>query len=205
MKRWEEMEALKKQYVIDEKGYVEQHGLVTDKEIAVRLLCQTPDAWKVIDESLKNDPEVMMYYQPLGYVSWDYWYGSNNDVETGIYSEAELGMSYEEAGRQHSVGSVITPENGFEMDKERQFLPIGVDLGPYREMYLAIQHELMSNTNHRSTSEIYELFGYTDPAPKSEYNSSSTTETFERNHLPEIVQKYFQTMGEIGDEPKVRH
>lgn len=196
MDRWEKMKALKEKYVIDEKGYIEQHGLVTDKEMAIRLLCETPDAWKVIDGTLKNDPEVIMYYQPLGYVSWDYWYRVSDEVETGIFSEAELGMSYEDAGKEQSVGSAVTPEKGFEMEEDH-FLPSGVELGTYKEMYLAIQRELMSFDNRQRTSEIYELFSYDDPKPQSGYNSSATTETFGRTHLREIVQKYSQT---IGDE-----
>ena len=51
--------------------YIAKNGLVTDKAIAIELLCQTSLAWGVLDESLKSDSEVIMYYQPMGYFYQD--------------------------------------------------------------------------------------------------------------------------------------
>ena len=47
--------------------YIKKNGLVTEKNQAIELLCETSRAWALLDESLKSDPEIIMYYQPIGY------------------------------------------------------------------------------------------------------------------------------------------
>ena len=53
-------------FSFDAEDYIKRHGLVTDKETAIKLLCETNRAWEALDESLKLDPEVIMYLQPTG-------------------------------------------------------------------------------------------------------------------------------------------
>ena len=62
-----ELAKLERQFDFDPEKYIEEHGLVRDKEKAIELLCESNKAWAVLDESLKMDPEVIMYYQPMGY------------------------------------------------------------------------------------------------------------------------------------------
>ena len=57
---------LRKQFMFDSEKYIAEHGLVTDKEKAIELLCESSKAWAVLDESLKADSEVIMYLQPMG-------------------------------------------------------------------------------------------------------------------------------------------
>lgn len=47
-------------------SYVNIHGCIKDKQKAIELLCSTSKAWDFLSEELKRDPEVMMYYQPMG-------------------------------------------------------------------------------------------------------------------------------------------
>ena len=47
--------------------YIKKNGLVTEKNQAIELLCETSRAWALLDESLKSDSEIIMYYQPIGY------------------------------------------------------------------------------------------------------------------------------------------
>lgn len=51
----------------DAKEFLATRGYVTDKEEAINLLILTSKAWEVIDQWLKTDPDVIMFYQPTGY------------------------------------------------------------------------------------------------------------------------------------------
>ena len=84
------------------------NGVVRDKEMAIELLCQSSLAWEILDESLKRDPEVIMYYQPLGYRLLEY-----TDVDP------------EEVGICLCEGVQIVPQKGFELEygENDAFLP----------------------------------------------------------------------------------
>ena len=45
--------------------YVEQYGAITDPELAKSLLCVTSNAWFILDDPLKRNSDVIMYYQPM--------------------------------------------------------------------------------------------------------------------------------------------
>lgn len=47
------------------KVFIEKYGKITDVETAKKLLCQTSNAWFILDDSIKINPEVIMYYQPM--------------------------------------------------------------------------------------------------------------------------------------------
>lgn len=42
---------------------------ITDKEMAILMLCRTNKVWDFVSPELQKDPDVMMCYQPTGYVS----------------------------------------------------------------------------------------------------------------------------------------
>ena len=43
--------------------------IITDKEKAIEALCQTNRAWSHISPELQADPEVIVFYQPIGHAS----------------------------------------------------------------------------------------------------------------------------------------
>ena len=45
---------------------------VTDKNTAIELLCRSPKFWGSLNEELRKDPEIAMYYQPTGMVQIGY-------------------------------------------------------------------------------------------------------------------------------------
>ena len=48
------------------KRFIAKYGPVNDIELAKLLLCITSNAWYILDDSLKKNSEVIMYYQPMG-------------------------------------------------------------------------------------------------------------------------------------------
>ena len=46
-------------------AFIEKYGKITDIETAKKLLCKTSNAWLILDDSIKTNPEVIMYYQPM--------------------------------------------------------------------------------------------------------------------------------------------
>lgn len=47
--------------------FTQKYGKINDIYLAQELLIISPNAWYVIDDSLKKIPEVMYFYQPVGY------------------------------------------------------------------------------------------------------------------------------------------
>ena len=46
----------------------DKRTLIDDKKLAIAMLCQTNKVWDRLSTELKNDPEVILYYQPTGYM-----------------------------------------------------------------------------------------------------------------------------------------
>ena len=180
-------------------------GLVTDKEKAIELLCQTSLAWSLLDESLKSDPEVIMYYQPLGHK--DVLLSDNQD-ETDIgatISEvmAQKGFEAVFTFKLKEAGLISTTDGyGCYLSKPEINFPKGFDY----ETYFKIQNELSKNRLAVTISLETEarLFGFAH-SDVSSIKSEKTT-IYDRSLLSDIVSKYYvPTTGEavktIGTHP----
>ncbi len=55
-------------YTIED--FINKFGIVTDAELAKELLCINPLAWDVLSTSLKKNPEINLYHQPLGIITF---------------------------------------------------------------------------------------------------------------------------------------
>ena len=123
---------LEKQFDFDPEKYLKEHGLVTDKEKAIELLCESNKAWAVLDESLKMDSEVIMYYQPSGYsVIWFTDLESHNNLGCRKYCEEGFFCVY--------FGHLITDADGDAFIPEIEF-PENFNF----ELYCKIQHDYQS-------------------------------------------------------------
>ena len=181
---------------------LQSYGRVNDKATAIKLLCQTTFAWDILDESLKNDPEVIMYYQPLGYrylkYSDDYLgemgiceiLGDETLCQDGFevfrdgHSLKEAGLISDEMYQQSIDNKFFKPEIRF---------PEGFDY----EGYFRIQAELSRNylDNLHMRFEANSVFAESNPesayVPKSASLYSDSTYVYDRSLLPTIVQKYY--------------
>lgn len=61
--------------------FISKLDLIKDISIAQKALITSPNAWFVIDNSLKMLPETIVYYQPLGYVTYQKY---NCDIDFAI-------------------------------------------------------------------------------------------------------------------------
>ena len=129
------------------KKFLKEHGPVTDKNEAIELLCKTNKAWDVLDQSLKLDSDVIMFFQPSGYsISFSYENVGPELTITTQYSEQDFHKPYyKELGDVYvPIGCLIpwdkVPE-GFEWEK-----------------YFQIQKEMKENTR-KGTPEEIELCG----------------------------------------------
>ena len=126
---------LKKQFNFDSEKYIKENGLVTDKAKAIELLCESNKAWAVIDETLKMDPEIIMYYQPMGYRidwGWEILLDAGEVITKAYFGEE--GFYADMFGRclQNGYGDAFIPQIDF---------PEDFDL----LTYLKIQFELYLN------------------------------------------------------------
>ena len=48
------------------ENFISKYGLIRDEEMAKELLCITSNSWLVLDNSLKENSDVIMCYQPMG-------------------------------------------------------------------------------------------------------------------------------------------
>ncbi len=125
----------------------EASSFVTDKETAIRLLCMTPAAWRILDESLKHDPEVIMYYQPLGHKDVEVFdvdpdvYGVSTYRDTMALSQIGFEPVSEDTLKEAGLISSAV-EYGIVLSKPKIDFPEGFDY----ETYFKIQSELREKT-----------------------------------------------------------
>ena len=48
----------------DVDKFIGKYGKIKDAETAIQMLILTPNAWHVLDDNLKMQNEIIMYYQP---------------------------------------------------------------------------------------------------------------------------------------------
>ena len=110
--------------------FIEKYGKIQDREIAKQMLLITTNAWLVLDDKLKRDPEIIMYYQPMGTLDYE--------------EEGDMGGVFD------TLYSAELPQKGFKFYRDKNFetyqipnfeLPEDFDI----EMYIAIQSELLKN------------------------------------------------------------
>ena len=166
--------------------------LIADKETAIKLLSKSPAYWKQLDESLKMDPEVIMHYQPSGYVCWDFYKIPGLGTTEGIFSPTELGCEYDDLFKEIYMESETTPQLGFYCEvigNKYYFLPIeflyNPELKAYKETYIKIQEELMKNSECKRGS----LIPCCDSIQADKYDSHRCTTTiFDRTYLSACIE-----------------
>lgn len=82
------------------KEFIERFGKISDKNLAIELLCITSNAWLVLDDNIKADSEVIMYYQPMG--------------KMHVNIEEDMGGVFED------VYSLYFPQQGFKLVNDIQ-------------------------------------------------------------------------------------
>ena len=114
---------------------------ITDKKYALMMLCRTPMAWAYLTPELKADPDVMMCYQPIGYM----------EQEMGVY-----------AGVKDILGEDIYLEEGFEYFKPengigRYFVPSWAKniQGFDYERYFLTQYAMLGSRTYLTDPDLY--------------------------------------------------
>ena len=166
---------------------------VIDKKTAIELLCMTPAAWRVLDKSLKSDPEVIMYYQPLGHKDVKVSDVDSNLPETGVCAYVDtrvLGQRgfevvYEEALKEAGLIS-STIEYKTVLSKPKIDFPEGFDY----ETYFKIQSELSKKTLDIRVSPLIEESLFDNATSEDSYVCDVKLKIYDRALLSDIVAKY---------------
>ncbi len=174
-------------------------GPVTDKETAIQLLTQSSHAWKVLDDSLKSDPEVIMYYQPLGHRHIEY--SDVNPEEIGICaSEGSEDLCQEgfepvslhdwfDWRRDGLIGEEVY--NGLfhrHLVKPSITFPEGFDYEAYYKIQAGMNRHIIDDWTARQ--EAKKLFR--QPKPTTSYVYSDETCVFDREFLPALVKELYK-------------
>ena len=146
----------------------DKYGYVSDREIAKELLCVSSNAWYVLDESLKEDNEIIMYYQPMGIIEYTIY-----DPVAGGYYGTSIQCSYSRMGEYSDIQipNIVFPKD-FDINT-----------------YVAIQQELMKNyefTYQRNNLEFYEVEEPDNPLDSDDPISISF-KLYNRDRLKDIV------------------
>ena len=166
-------------------------GMITNKQEAIKMLCLTSKAWNYIAPELKKDSDVMMCYQPLGYV------------------EVEI---VEDVGPLDELGTDLYTEEGFVYSRDYGIVPSwsyevpNFDYKRYRE----IQNEMDKNAASISTSKGGAKLMSTGLEWKSafpklvrecEYNDDSNSNIFENGEYIKVYDReVLKNMFGIGQE-----
>lgn len=189
---------------LNEKNYhsfISVYGVITDEEVAKAALCVTCKAWYVLSDELKQNADVIMYYQPnlrveeqhdmpVGLLEFDtvapyQYFGIFSVSDTGFVgrpgNKAELSLFDDDLRRICSVKGEQQPD--IEYPEDFNF-----------DLYYAIQERLRISKFY-SLEEAYnneQLYAML-PAPYQDKNGlhvgQVTVEVYNRSNLHEIVQE----------------
>jgi len=117
------------------RSHAELYGTVRDKKTAIRLLCEESWYWYALDEELKKDIEVKMFFQPKGY-RLEYEFNGNCYRDFVVY--------YCEEGFKKNFGEDDLGK------KEALFYPSEFWLyGDDEKQYSDIQRKMISKAKNR--------------------------------------------------------
>ena len=122
---------------INEKNsieFIEKYGKISDKAVAIELLGITSNAWLILDDSIKTDNEVIMYYQPMGIM-----YANIAEDLGGVFED---------------VYSSYLSQNGFKLVNGIQIPEIEIPSDFDMEKYIMIQKELSKEKQIFSNEDI---------------------------------------------------
>lgn len=137
------------------KDFIEKYGLITDIELAKKCLCITSDAWLVLSEKLKNNSEIILYYQPRGYLYEEHFsnYSSVNALANN-YSEGYL-WAFNEGFEAYFPFTYYYTSSGFsKYDKTKseysmlQYPTIDYPESFNMDLYYKIQSKLISQDSN---------------------------------------------------------
>ena len=121
-------------YRFDREFYLNQYGFIKDKKTAIELLCLTDKIWTIIDPELRNDPDVMLFYQPIGIkVVHEEQDAGVTLTNVTVYADSLFRKPY-----YHEFRDVFVPSECLVPDIDR--FPVGFDY----DKYFQIQREMMN-------------------------------------------------------------
>lgn len=174
-------------------------GPVTDKETAIQLLTQSSHAWKVLDDSLKSDPEVIMYYQPLGHRHIEY--SDVNPEEIGICAtegsedfcqEGFEPVSLDDWFQLLESGLISSEVYGalfyVRLVRPSITFPEGFDYEAYYKIQAGMnRHRIDDWTAEHEARKLFR-----QPKPTTSYVYSDETCVFDREFLPALVKELYK-------------
>ena len=149
---------------------------ITNKDDAIKLLIFSSAYWPTLSEELKKDPEVIMYYQPMGikikyFCNSDYPYNLVNTIayhETGFYQ-------YRPDKREYPCRLLPCIE-----------FPADFNF----DMYLQIQERLLENVVEDEIPEAHDFFNVPfdfEEIKESHVLALEACDIFDRRKLKAIV------------------
>ena len=150
------------QYTVE--NFIQKFGIVTDRELAKDLLCINPLAWDVLSLRLKKDPEINLYHQPLGIITF----------ERPINGRATIPVKCGDSFVMDTMNCPCVPKGFITRTDGTNFLAIPEDLPEdfdfeFSMRYIDIQRELIERAEVAPISNIVFMNG-------KEFN----TRTFEK-------------------------
>ena len=133
---------------------------ITDRKLAMLWLCRTPEAWAKISDELKRDSEVMMCYQPTGYILLDKYRLS---VVKGNFVREYVGQS-----------GYIEPE--FEPEPSGLLVPTAIkdDENFDLNLYCEIQKEMYDSAlNFQNCGKMLDEQGFQHRMTKASFENVS--------------------------------
>ena len=160
----------------------DKRNLITDKEFAIEMLCQTNEVWDRLSEELKNDPEVILYYQPMGGMM------KVDTVDYGV--EVKQATFFTEARFSYTEGMLV-PAFAFKVP--------GFDL----KKYIAIQEKMRDlATSREMTEEDSEIFSSKQGQNVGGVGENATSTTTIYSRIPLYEMAKIKSPAEIDNEVK---
>lgn len=175
-------------------------GKIEDKEIAIKLLMITPNAWMLLSKELRKDKEIMLYYQPEGYIE------SESGPTSGAYIPENVSLYCNEA----FVIDGIVEVPGYASIKIHSLVPKCVLRrgNNFVKAYISVQKRMkLKQKNNQDLEEIKEsdliekmrkmnsIHGYCNlhyDGPTDGYYSDTVEYIFDKSNLEQIVQEEYQ-------------
>lgn len=160
------------------------YNMITDRESAKRLLIQNPNIWPFLSKGLRNDPEIIYYYQPMGIMKITQHDNYGNKLYVSNKKSNLLAQNH--FGFMQGRGDLQLPGIDF---------PEDFDLEKYMQIQLALlANSIEINCSIATYDNVFDDFSdalsaYRETSLKGG-NSTKSLLLFRRSLIKDFVEKY---------------
>lgn len=187
-------DVIKKLQNLDYQGcqkFIQYYGTIHDVQLAQRSLILNPTTWNVLDDTLKQLPEVIAYYIPVGYYE-DIVYDEIQEIDYKDILVPKGFIYIEKDATPYLIPDITWPEKF----GEEQYLEI-LSYIPVKQSTCISYSDVIDRNEHPSfkNCEMYSKYDNNERVNKRPRQINRTYNIYDRTKILEAIKQFYNNIG----------